>query len=917
MRIVCIVLLGGVVLAAIVGAVARRPLSAWLIETWLAQRGVDSAIAVERLDLSGAVAQVRLGKASNPDLTIQKLTIAYRWHGLMPELTAVDLDRPVLRARYDGHQFDLGQIGALIGGTTAPSTTPAAQPAAVKPGATRTTPTITARNARLRIEAPAGTLRLSGFADFSGGKVRSLSVSAEPVTLKFPGMTTDIGSAVLSKNPSGHVRARVSGNITADDRQGAEVSAATASIDIVGLRWYRDANGAFHLSGRAQAQLSATAARLQGTAMSGLEAHITAAGKLDTSGAMDLHASLSATGTLPDDIANAKAAAIPLLGRDPESRQALATALRQIHIQIGALHLLRSAGQTYVTLGEPATISGEGATLQLTASQGALLHIGEGQVRGTAEAALRGPHLPDVTMTIPAYSWQSVAGGEHTLDVTTETQAKFNFGPARGVTLAATGDVTWRDGRFAFLLRDCADISVSGLLSKRARVVRDAKAQLCERDGQALFSTESGGWNLDGRWRALSAQLISAQARLASSQGEIALESRDGVLKGHVAVAAARIQDRARAQRFAPITISGTAKIAGNALQGGFDLAAAGKKRLGHVTLAGTIARGRADIRMDNLSFRQGGLQPRDLSPMLATIAQAKGSAGMTGHIAWTARGMTSRGDISIHDLDFTSPAGRVEGANGDIKLSSLVPLSTAPGQTISVAKIAWVTPLTNLTATFQMTALGLSLASARGGLSGGHISLAPLELIFASTKPVSGKISLHNVDIGGLIAASSLGTKLKASGAMSGTIPFRIGPNGVSFTDGHIATVGPANLSISRTVWGSDDPQGKSGAVRNFAYQALEHLAIDSLDGTVNSLSNGRLELLLHVKGHYAPEKPQNAEVGLFDLLQGKAFDKPISLPKGTAVNLTLDTSLNFAELLAAYRKAWTDSTAPAAHSP
>ena len=246
-----------------------------------------------------------------------------------------------------------------------------------------------------------------------------------------------------------------------------------------------------------------------------------------------------------------------------------------------------------------------------------------------------------------------------------------------------------------------------------------------------------------------------------------------------------------------------------------------------------------------------------------------------------------------------------------------LIPLSTAPGQTISVAKIAWVTPLTNLTATFQMTSLGLSLGSAEGGLSGGRISLAPLDLIFASKAPVNGEITLRNVDIGGLIAASNLGPKLKASGAMSGTIPFRIGPDGVTFTNGHIATVGPAKLSISRAVWGSDDNPGENGAVRDFAYQALEHLAIDSLDGTVNSLPKGRLGLLLHVKGHNAPEKPQNAEVGLFDLLRGKAFDKPVPLPKGTEVNLTLDTSLNFAELLAAYRKAWTDSTAPAAHSP
>jgi hypothetical protein len=35
---------------------------------------------------------------------------------------------------------------------------------------------------------------------------------------------------------------------------------------------------------------------------------------------------------------------------------------------------------------------------------------------------------------------------------------------------------------------------------------------------------------------------------------------------------------------------------------------------------------------------------------------------------------------------------------------------------------------------------------------------------------------------------------------------------------------------------------------------------------------------------------------------LQGRAFDKPLPLPKGTPIDLTLDTSLNLDELLASY---------------
>jgi hypothetical protein len=57
-----------------------------------------------------------------------------------------------------------------------------------------------------------------------------------------------------------------------------------------------------------------------------------------------------------------------------------------------------------------------------------------------------------------------------------------------------------------------------------------------------------------------------------------------------------------------------------------------------------------------------------------------------------------------------------------------------------------------------------------------------------------------------------------------------------------------------------------------------------------------------------------EETRLSVFDLLQGHAFDKPLPLPKGTPVDLTLDTSLNFDELLDAYRNAFSASLAEAA---
>ena len=172
------------------------------------------------------------------------------------------------------------------------------------------------------------------------------------------------------------------------------------------------------------------------------------------------------------------------------------------------------------------------------------------------------------------------------------------------------------------------------------------------------------------------------------------------------------------------------------------------------------------------------------------------------------------------------------------------------------------------------------------------------------------GEIRIHDVDIGMLVAASNLSKKISLTARVSGTVPFRYGPQGLRFVAGRIATQGQGRLSIARSLW-SGTGEEDSSAVRNFAYQAMEDLAIDKLDGTIDSLPTGRLGMIFHIKGRYDPEKAGNPSVDLFELLRGTALDRSIPLPKGTDVNLTLDTTLNFDELLAAYRKAWADTHA------
>jgi hypothetical protein len=141
----------------------------------------------------------------------------------------------------------------------------------------------------------------------------------------------------------------------------------------------------------------------------------------------------------------------------------------------------------------------------------------------------------------------------------------------------------------------------------------------------------------------------------------------------------------------------------------------------------------------------------------------------------------------------------------------------------------------------------------------------------------------------------------------ISGTVPFALTPDGVRFAMGRVAATGPGRLSIKRealtaSVGVGAEGQAPPNAVQDFAYQALENMAFDALDGTIDSRPMGRLGMVFHLQGRNDPPQAAETRVGVVDLLRGRAFDKPLPLPKGTPVDLTLDTSLNLDELLKSY---------------
>jgi hypothetical protein len=196
---------------------------------------------------------------------------------------------------------------------------------------------------------------------------------------------------------------------------------------------------------------------------------------------------------------------------------------------------------------------------------------------------------------------------------------------------------------------------------------------------------------------------------------------------------------------------------------------------------------------------------------------------------------------------------------------------------------------------------------------------LDPMTYSFAPGATSRGTLRLQNINLQTLVEAAGLIDRMTVQARIDGTVPFTIGPDGVRFADGRVAANAPGRLSIKRealttSVGTGVDAQAPPNAVQDFAYQALEHLAFERLEGVVNSQPMGRLGVLLHLVGQNDPPQAAEARVGVIDLLRGRAFDKPLPLPKGTPIDLTLDTSVNLDELLESYlNRGGTVASAPA----
>lgn len=882
---------------------ARLPIAGWAIEHYLAAQGVESEVTVLSLSPTQIAATARIGAARHPDLTVERLAIQFAWHGLKPLISNIEIEAPVLRISYRQGTVSLGALDALSRSFS--------EGARQKRFLLSNLPDLSFTDAHLVLATLGGLLRIYGRGAIKKGQVTDLVLAAQPSRIGGAGFSASLFSATLRAaddrvvlSAAGALDAQVGITRVSTGRTSIIVREQGASLaDLVAVK---------PSTVRMQAGILSDRISLPAVTLEPAEINLSATSRMAPGRPHAIALSLDGHVTVHRKDADRLLAMLPI-GRDRRLASAPRGMMSGIDVSVPGAQLA-FLDTIRLSLEAPATIGGNGVRLQIAPLSRPLLEKRGQQWSGGAAVRLSGPGVPTVAFSLPSLEIRSGADGSSGHAGLT-LAAEFSFGGIRHATLWADGRGSWKAGHAAFTLNRCATFRAGSVEQNGKLLAERLLAGLCGVTGAPLVSFGHEGWDLRARLRTVSASLPGAMTKISDANGEAEWSSDGAHQTLRLRVGSAQVRDLRAQARYTPLRVSGDLKLVDQQAQGQFAVRSA-NARIGSVTVKGRLLKGsgQAFVRLGPVTFDPHHLQPRNLSPLLSSLRQASGSAAFTGRIAWSRHHVSSTGTLMLNGLDFLGPAGEVHDLRGQIHLISLLPPRTANDQTLTAGRVDATVPVEQLLAVFTLDDARLRLASAKARLGKGEAWLSPMTLSLAERTTTGGVLQIRNLDLEPLLQASNLASKVRARAAVSGAIPFRIGPSGIEFAAGQLASVDGGQLSIDPSLWSGNQGSAKDNAVRSLAYQALEHLKIESLEASVNSRAGGRLELVLHVKGRNDPPLPKPAEVDLFSLLNGSAFSHPIPLPPGTEVNLTLDITLNFAELLSAYQKAWAEALRPPA---
>ncbi|HYD28313.1 intermembrane phospholipid transport protein YdbH family protein [Brevundimonas sp.] len=233
----------------------RRAATRQVLIGWLERQGVPADMEIERVEIDGMVASIRIGDPRNPDAVVERVEVDYAigapWSktGLGVTPTRIRLLRPVLRASFRDGEFSLGSLDPLVERFTSRPPRPDVRG-----------PLVLIEQARVRLDTEYGPVAVLGDARVDDGKLIRLGARMPAADLKSGEIEAQALVAALSVQTLGD-RTAVNLTASADHATVAGLSGTAPRLTVSGDLPYPDLKRR-RGDGRARVDIGLVAARL-------------------------------------------------------------------------------------------------------------------------------------------------------------------------------------------------------------------------------------------------------------------------------------------------------------------------------------------------------------------------------------------------------------------------------------------------------------------------------------------------------------------------------------------------------------------------------------------------------------------------------------------------------------------------------
>ena len=301
--------------------------------------------------------------------------------------------------------------------------------------------------------------------------------------------------------------------------------------------------------------------------------------------------------------------------------------------------------------------------------------------------------------------------------------------------------------------------------------------------------------------------------------------------------------------------------------------------------------RGTADVTLRDLRFAPGALQPQDLVPALrGKISLVEGAIDADLDIAFGGGDApTGTGVLYVKDMSLGTAPGPVSGLSGQVELTSLFPVVTAPGQTMRVALFDPGFPLRDGVFDYALVDGGIDVSRAVWPLGEGRVSIDPFTWRYAAPE---NRVTLRvtGVEVGEFLRNVGDG-QLSATGELAGAIPVVVRGLDVLVEGGRVEVADGGYIRY-RPKPGNDIAKRVPNRFAADALKALENFRYQSLFAEIDGPLGGEVKLGMQFTG--TNEEVLYGVPFAFDVsVEGELFNIARSFNTNATIKRTVGTGV------------------------